>query len=363
MATMDSAQSDAYELLSIASSLNSTIDLDFLLQKIGLAAEKLLDSEASSIMLLDDSKKFLYFKIAGGRAGAALKKLTVPVGKGIAGLCAETRAPIVVTDAQTDDRVMKTADKASGFVTRSLMAIPMICRGELVGVAEVLNKRQGTYTSEDQALLSSLANLAAVAVANAKLIQEQKNFFSHVLEILQVSIETSKPRMVGHPAIAARLACAIGKLLGMGEQEYRALYYAGILHDIGYVGMKNSRILEEMGVFGEVVEELHPAVSVKMLEGIAMLRDAVPIVRHHHERFDGQGFPSKLAGDAIPLGARVLALVESVEEIRMMTGLKGEALKSRALQDARDGSGSRFDPEVVQAFVELLETDDRSWEV
>ncbi len=357
------SHNDAFELLSIASSLNSTLDLDFLLQKIGLAAERLLDSEASSIMLLDDSKKFLYFKIAGGSAGAALKKLTVPVGKGIAGLCAETRSPIVVTDAQSDDRVMKTADKTSGFVTRSLMAIPMICRGELVGVAEVLNKREGTYTQDDQALMSSLANLAAVAVANAKLIQEQKNFFSHVLEILSASIETSRPRMTGHPAISARLSCAIGRLLGIEEAEYKALYYAGILHDIGYIGMRNSRLSAEMGTLGEPAEELHPRFSVKMLEGIAMLRDAIPIIRHHHERFDGQGYPSKLSGEDIPLGARILGLVEAMEEIRMMTGLTGGALVNRAVQDAKDGSGNRFDPDVVQAFIELVESDDRAWEM
>jgi len=355
------ATTDAHEVLAIASSLNSTIDLDYLLQKIGMASEKLLNSEASSIMLVDDTKQFLYFRVATGKSGGALKKMTVPVGKGIAGLCAQTREAIVVNDAQSDNRVFKSADKTSGFQTKSLLAVPMVCRGELVGVAEVLNKREGVYTSEDTSLLVSLGNLASVAIVNAKMIQEQKNFFSYVLELLAAAIETSRPRMENHPAVAAKLACAIGKVLGMGDTEYRALYYAGLLHDIGYVGLKNSRVRMEHG-FMDASEEAHPAASVKMLEGIHILREAIPMIRHHHERFDGTGFPSRLQGENIPLGGRILSLVEAVEENRMMAGLKGDALIQRAVQDVKDGSGSRFDPQVAEAFLQLVEGGASFWE-
>jgi HD-GYP domain-containing protein (c-di-GMP phosphodiesterase class II) len=352
---------DAHEILAIASSLNSTLDLDFLLQKIGLAAEKLLDSEASAIMPVDDTKQFLYFRVATGKSGGALKKMTVPIGKGIAGMCAQTRQPIVVNDAQSDSRVFKAADQTSGFVTRSLLAVPMIWRGDIIGVAEVLNKRSGPYTDEDTSLLMSLGNLASVAITNAKLIQDQKNFFSYVLELLSASIETAKPKMEGHPAISAKMACALGKLFGMEDQEYRALYYAGLLHDIGYMGLKNIRVRMELG-FMDAGEENHPAASVKMLEGINILKEALPVIRHHHERFDGMGFPSRLKGDDIPLGARILALVESVEEVRMLTGLKGDALKERAAADVKEGSGSRFDPQVVEAFEQLLQSGANFWE-
>jgi HD-GYP domain-containing protein (c-di-GMP phosphodiesterase class II) len=356
-----STSTDAHEILAIASSLNSTLDLDFLLQKIGLAAEKLLDSEASSIMPVDDTKQFLYFRVATGKSGGALKKMTVPIGKGIAGICAQNRLPVVVNDAQSDNRVFKSADQTSGFVTRSLLAVPMIWRGELIGVAEVLNKRSGPYTEEDTSLMMSLGNLASVAITNAKMVQDQKNFFSYVLELLSGAIETAKPRMEGHPAISAKMSCAIGKMFGMKDQDYRALYYAGLLHDIGYIGLKNLRTRLELG-FMDAGEENHPAASVKMLEGINILKEALPVIRHHHERWDGTGFPSRLKGEDIPLGARVLALVESVEEIRMLTGMKGEALKQRALSDVKDGSGNRFDPQVVDAFTQLLESGASFWD-
>jgi HD-GYP domain-containing protein (c-di-GMP phosphodiesterase class II) len=349
----------ALELFSIAGSLNSTIDLDFLLQKIGAAAERLLDSEASAIMLVTDDRKHLYFKVASGEKAQALKTMTLPIGQGIGGWVAQHRKPEVVNDCRSDPRFAGKFDKASGFVTRSLLCVPMEYRGDLVGVVEVLNKRAGTYTQEHIGLLSSLASLASVAITNAKIISEQKNFFSHIMELLVAVIETAKPNMTEHPVRAAKLACAIGRALGVDEYEYRMLYYAGILHDVGYVAFKNQRVLAELGAMS-VSEEMHPLLSVKMLEGTKMVEGALPYIRHHHERYDGTGYPAKLQGEAIPLGARILGLVESMEELRML-GVSGPDLEKRALQEAEAGKGTRFDPKVVEAFVAVLADQGGTW--
>ncbi len=349
----------ALELFSIAGSLNSTTDLDFLLQKIGAAAEQLLDSEASAIMLVTDDKKQLFFRVASGEKAKALKTMTLPIGQGIAGWVAQHQKPEVVNDTKTDPRFAGKFDKASGFVTRSLLCVPMLFRGELVGVVEVLNKRSGKYTEEHIGLLSSLASLASVAITNAKIISEQKNFFSHVLETLVGVVETAKPRMEGHPTRASRLACELGRHMGLEDYDYRMLYYAGLLHDIGYVAFKNQRLLAELGAMSPA-EEMHPLFSVKMLEGIKMLEGALPAIRHHHEKFDGTGYPMKLKGETIPLSARILQLVESVEELRM-AGLRDHELYKKAVQEARAGAGKAFDPAVVAAFEELMANPDGVW--
>ncbi|MFH1724286.1 MAG: HD domain-containing phosphohydrolase [Elusimicrobiota bacterium] len=350
----------ALELFSIAGSLNSTPDLDFLLEKIGLAAERLLNSEASAIMLVTDDKKSLYFKVAGGSAGAKLKKMTLPIGKGIAGWVAQHQKPEVVVDASVDPRFAGQFDKASGFITRSLLCVPMLFRGDLVGVAEVLNKREGSYTPEDIGLLSSLANLASVAITNTRIIQDQKNFFSHVLELLDGMIEVAKPGMMDHPNRSARLACAMARAAGYDDYKYRMMYYAGLLHDIGYLGFKNPKMMADAGILS-ATEEQHPAMSVKMLEGIKMIEGALPIIRHHEENYDGTGFPDKLNGDDIPEGARILAVVEALEDFRMSTGLKGTDLIPGAVREIKGGRGTRFDPDAVDLAVELLETQHGIW--
>ncbi len=349
----------ALELFSIAGNLSSTLDLDFLLQKIGSAAEQLTESEASSIMLVTDDQKSLFFRIATGEKAKALKTMTLPLGQGIAGWVAQNRKPQLVNDTSKDARFVGKFDKASGFQTRSLLCVPMIFRGNLVGVVEVLNKRSGGYTDVHVGLLTSLASLASVAIANTKIMAEQKNFFSHVLELLVGVIETAKPGLEGYPIRAARLCCALGRALGVDSYEYRMLYYAGVLHKIGYVAFKNPRLLSDMGVLS-ASEEMLPTFSARMLDGIKMLEGAIPMIRHHKERFDGTGSPGKLAGDAIPLGARVLGLAVKMEELRV-SGLRGSELGALALKEARDGAGTRYDPQVVEAFAAVLESQGGTW--
>jgi HD-GYP domain-containing protein (c-di-GMP phosphodiesterase class II) len=350
----------ALELFSIAGSLNSTPDLDFLLTKIGTAAERLLDSEASAIMLVTDDRKSLYFKVAGGEAGAKLKKMTLPIGQGIAGWVAKEGQPEIVPDASKDPRFAGQFDKKSGFITRSLLAVPMFFRGELVGVCEVLNKRNGTYSNEHIGLLSSLANLASVAITNTRIIQDQKNFFSHVLELLGGMIEVSQPRNYDHPNRVARLGCAVVRAMGGDDYLYRMMYYSGLLHDIGYVGFKNPRILAQVGIT-DPVEEQHPLLSVKMLEGIKMLEGAMPIIKSHHENYDGTGFPSKLKGDEIHEGARILRVIEAIEDMRINGGVPPEQRVEMAVKEIRAGKGTRFDPAIADAIAEMLETQEGIW--
>ncbi len=347
------------EIFELAGSLNSAADLDDLLGKIGEAAERLSDSEASSILLVTEDKKDLYFRVALGDKARAIKRLTIPIGQGIAGAVAKNLKPEMINDPKADPRFSGKFDKASGFQTRSLLCVPMIFQDELVGVLEVLNKRTGPYTGEDVRLLSSLASLASVSVVNTKVIGEQKNFFSHVLEILSASIESSRPNMMGHPARSARLACAIGRQMGLEGYDYRMLYYAGLLHDIGYVALKNSRLLSEWGI-SQPLESLHPELSIKMLEGIKMIAGAIPLIRHHHESFDGKGFPSGIKGEEIALGARILNLVEAVEDLRMAGGEQSN-LRSRAVKEVQEGAGTRFDPRVAEAFASLMDDPEGIW--
>jgi response regulator RpfG family c-di-GMP phosphodiesterase len=232
-------------------------------------------------------------------------------------------------------------------------------RGELVGVVEVLNKRSGEYTDAHVGLLTSLASLASVAITNTKIMAEQKNFFSHVMELLVGVIETTKPGLEDYPVRAAKLACTIGRALAVEDYDYRMLYYAGVLHKIGYVAFKNPRLLADMGVMS-ASEEMLPTFSARMLEGIKLLEGAIPMIRHHKERWDGQGYPGKLSGEAIPLGARVLGLVVKMEELRV-SGLQGAELGAKALKEARDGAGTRYDPNVVEAFAAVLESQGGAW--
>ncbi|MDO8756979.1 MAG: GAF domain-containing protein [Elusimicrobiota bacterium] len=340
------------------SHLISTHDRDGFLRSLVELCASAVEAERCTFYLVDHDRAELRARIAQ-RAGV---EIVLPLGTGLAGHCAASGETINVPDAYRDSRFDPSTDRRSGYRTENMLVVPVWGVSEpkrVYGVIQVLNKREGGYGEGHIGLLSSLANLASVAIVNAKIMGEQKNFFSHVLELLTASIETSRPGLEDYPVRAAKLACEIGRALEVDEHDYRMLYYAGVLHKIGYVAFKSPRLLADLGVTS-ASEEMLPAFSARMLEGIKMLDGAIPMIRHHKERFDGSGYPGKLAGEAIPFGARILGLVTKMEELRS-AGLRGEALGAQALKEARAGEGTSYDPKVVEAFAAVLESRGGAW--
>jgi len=342
------------EIYEMAKSISSLLDVDALLKRIGSVAEKLLEAEASSIMLLDEDKENLSFKVATGEKGGVVQKMKVKVGQGIAGAVAQDKKPLIVNDVASDPRFTGQMDKASGFTTRSLICVPMLIESELIGVMEVLNKRTGTFSETDREVLESLASLAAVSINNARVAEDQRNFFVNVIEILSTSIESRDVKLAGHAWRVTQLATSLGRMLGLEGYEYKNLYYGALLHDIGLIGIKDG-----LSVNGGIVtvrdrdpETNHPRVGAELIRNINLLKGAVPIIRHHHENYDGTGYPDGLTGDNIPLGARIVAVAEAVDEMKL-SGLAEEKIR----QMLKLGQETRFDPEVVGIYLkEFSET-------
>jgi HD-GYP domain-containing protein (c-di-GMP phosphodiesterase class II) len=345
-------------LFDIARRLTMAKDLDALLDEIGRTAERLTGAEASSILLLSEDGRSLGFKTASGEKGSVVKLMSIPVDQGIAGWVARHWKPQIVNDASKDARFFKASDRASGFVTRSVLAVPMLMGEKLVGVCEVLNKKAGAFSARDAELLQDMANFAAVAVANARLADSQRNFFTNTLFILTNAIEAHHPAYAGHPARVAEIAVDLGRRLGLEGQALEDLRLAGFLHDIGMIAMSHKALSGSASALAgeKSVERLHPILGWDLVKDVIMLRGVAPLIRHHHEHWDGTGHPDGLAGDVIPLGARILFLLETVEEIRF-SGLEDPELTVLQLQAVKNGSGSKFDPRVVDAYLDLRGAD------
>lgn len=347
-------------LFDVARGLSSTFDVDVLLKKIGDAAERLTNSQANSIMLLDEDKKNLYFKVASGEKSYAIKKMLVSVGKGIAGNVAQTRKPMIVNDVKKSELFSADFDKSTGFVTKSILCVPMIYADVLIGVIEVLNKENpvGTsqeYTESDLELLLDLASLAAVSIYNAKLVETQKNFFTHIIEILISGIESSNPKMRGHSVRVAQTACFVAKQLEITGDEYKTIYYAGLLHDIGSLGFGNETFIKRISASYHIIdyERVHPVLGAEMVKNIELLKDVAPVIRAHHEKIDGSGYPDGLKGDEIPLGAKIISILEDLEEITMQ-GYEDEELFSRQIELLKKFSGIKYDENIARIIQDYI---------
>ena len=339
------------ELFDIARSLSSTLDTDSLLKKIGHAAEQLTEAEASSIMLLDQKKEFLLFKVATGEKGMAMKRMKVKVGEGIAGWVAQQKKYITVNDVKKDPRFASSFDQSSGFRTRSILCVPLMLGEEIIGVAEVLNKKGGGFSEEDEKILESLGSLASVSISNARLVEDQKNFFIYMIELIVQAVESRDPKLTGRTWRMAQLATMLAREMGISGDDYKNIYYGALMHDIGFLAGVTSVSLGEnvYTVKKHNAQTEHAAIGWEIVHKINILSGAAPIVRSHHENYDGTGFPDGLKGEAIPLGARIVALAEYVDELRM-EGFDEEKIKELAAKN----SGKRFDPKITETYIRQL---------
>jgi hypothetical protein len=347
-ANVDSHKIKLEAILDLTKALSSTLDLHLLLKKIDNAAVSLTNATAGSIMLFDEDRKSLRFRSSSGEKDKIIKPL--PVRDGIAWWVAQHGKIARVDNAAIDERFTGNIDKVSGFVTKSILCVPVILEDEIIGIIEVLNKADGTvFTNEDEWLLSILASQSAVAVKNAGLIAEQRNFFTHTMEILITAIEVTSRLPEGYYWEVARLAIAIGHKLEMEDKELQNLYHAASIHDLGVLNLKQNGIEEGY------LMRLHPILGAKMVKPIDILRGTESIILHHHEHFDGNGYPDGLKGDEIPLASRIIAVVEAYKK----ASSEGKR-QSLALSEIQKNSGKSLDPIVIDALLTLISTDEEA---
>ncbi len=172
--------------VSLASSINSTLDLNQLLTYLMSCATKVMKAKDSSLMLLDERTNELVFKVALGEKGDQMQEFRLKMGQGIAGQVALTGEPIVVSDTAKDKRFDKSIDMATGFETKSIMCVPIKLREKVVGVIEVLNAGySGPITEEDLEMFSAFSNTAAVALQNARLFSAIQYSLEHICGMLE----------------------------------------------------------------------------------------------------------------------------------------------------------------------------------
>ena len=156
-------------IIEITGLLNSTLNVDELLELIMSSASELLNAETSSLLLLDQESGDLVIHVATGKPGEQVERRHVPAGQGIAGAVLESGEAANVSDPKNDSRFYATMDEATGFETKNILALPLKVRDETIGVVEVINKRDGDFTEDDEALAGALSNQAAIAIDNARL--------------------------------------------------------------------------------------------------------------------------------------------------------------------------------------------------
>jgi len=344
-------------LLRISQLLNKERNLDKLLNLIISETTTIMNADRTTLFLYNKETNELWSYIA---QELEIREIRLPVGKGIAGYVAKTGETVNIEDAYRDNRFDREIDRTTGFKTKSILCVPMFnLHKELLGVIQVLNKKEGIFTDYDESLLKFIATQSAIAIENAKLYADLESLLSSLIKTLVATIDARDPVTSGHSERVARYALAIGKKMGLSENELKILEYSALLHDVGKIGIRDE-ILLKPGLYTPEeynIVKSHPEITKEILEKVYFTGDQkqIPFIASiHHEKLDGTGYPFGLKSDSIPILARIIAIVDVFDAIISYDRpYKPSKTIEEAIKILREESEhGRFDKEIVDIFIE-----------
>jgi putative nucleotidyltransferase with HDIG domain len=340
-------------LIEMTALINSTLDTREIRKRAIEAATRLLDTETGSLLLIDRESGDLFFEVALGEHGERLKEVRLKRGQGIAGWVAEHGEPVVIHDVNSDERFFKGADEKSSFVTKNMVCAPVKTKEKTLGVLQAVNKKNGSFDDADVEILKALSNQVAVAVENANLYEELKEAFYGTAHALAETIEKRDPYTGGHTKRVMNYSLAIGRSLGISESEREELKLAAILHDIGKIGVRDNVLLKEGRLDPEEIDmmNMHSKFGAEILGHVRQLKDVIPGVRGHHEKYDGSGYPDGLKANDIPFIARIIAVADTFDAMTTDRPYRKGLTVETAFGELKKHSGRQFDPDVVDAFL------------
>jgi HD-GYP domain-containing protein (c-di-GMP phosphodiesterase class II) len=240
---------------------------------------------------------------------------------------------------------------------RNFVAAPVVLMADLDGVIIAADRQDGAFDRHDVDSLLSVGDQAAVAVRNRSLERELQRAYVATVSMLADAVEAKDPYTHGHCEMASRYARLVGERLGLAEYEQAVVCYSALLHDVGKIGVSDG-VLHKPGPLLPEERDLmraHVRVGHDLLRSVPALGAVADIVLHHHEWFDGTGYPDGLAGEEIPLAARIVAAVDAYCAMTTRRSYKEAYTIDHARQELMLGAGTQFDPAVVEALLAVLE--------
>jgi PAS domain S-box-containing protein/putative nucleotidyltransferase with HDIG domain len=353
-------------LRTIDAAITSSLDLTLTLNIILRETLTQLNVDAATILLINPALHMLEYATGIGLRTDSMKHPNLRLGEGLAGRAALERRVIHVPDLFSADTefTQLTEFAAEQFV--GYCVVPLISKGEVNGVLEVYKRSVLSLPSEDvewRYFLETLAGQAAIAVDNVRLFDHLQRANMELFMAYDATIEGWSRAMdlrdretEGHTQRVTKLTETLARAIGFNDTELIHTRRGALLHDIGKMGVPDHILLKPNKLTAEEWEMIrcHPSFAYEMLSPINYLRPALDIPYCHHEKWDGTGYPRGLKGEEIPLPARLFAVVDVWDALTNDRPYRKAWPKDKTLAYIREQSGTHFDPQVIQSFLEII---------
>lgn len=247
-------------------------------------------------------------------------------------------------------------DKTFGWLAEyahQLIAVPLQRQDQLLGCLFGLDKKSGEFDSVDSKLLNSIGNESAIYLENAMLFEDVHGLMMGLLHSLTSAVDAKDAYTCGHSERVALLSRHLAREIKLSDFEVERIYMAGLLHDVGKICVPEAVLQKAGKLTPEEFDQMkkHPEIGARILQDIKQIKDIIPGVMHHHERYDGKGYPSGLAGANIPLMGRIICLSDCFDAMTSNRTYRKALPLEVALTEIRRCSGTQFDPTLAEAFL------------
>jgi len=342
--------------------ISSSLDLRETLREFLDLVITQLHVDAADVLLLNPHTQMLEYAAMQGFRKAGIQHYRIRLGEGIAGRAALEHHTIGIPDLLNRAGGHMRAPLLEGEEFVGYYVVPLVAKGRVMGVLEVLHRSPLVFDEEGKGFLEALAAQAAIAIDNATLFNDlqQSNAglilaYDTTIEGWARALELRDQETQGHTQRAAEMTLRLAQAMGMKEEELVHVRRGALLHDIGKMSIPDS-ILLKTGPLSEeewAIMRRHPAYAFELLSPISYLRPALDIPYCHHERWDGAGYPRGLKGEHIPLAARIFALADTWDALYSERRYHPAWPEDRVREHIRSLAGTQLDPKVVEVFLDM----------
>ncbi|MFH1681710.1 MAG: HD domain-containing phosphohydrolase [Candidatus Eisenbacteria bacterium] len=323
------------------------------------AVETLIDvsgADGCSVALTDWGVEMLSERVNGDLVRKTNLRDTMAARGTIGHEALRTGVPQAV-DRVAGDNVYRYPDSVRKGHYASAACFPLGHRGRSLGVLTFFYRKPHRMERKEKELGVILAHSMALAIDNSLLVSEGKQNRLFTVQALIRSLEAKDSETSFHSLRVTQHATVLAEQMGLSPSRIEAVQYGATLHDLGKIGVIGP-ILNKKGKLSEdelAVVRRHPVIGARIVEDVEYLGAAVPIIRHHHERWDGEGYPDGLRGEQIPLGARIVAIPDFYDALTTSRPYREAYSHEKGLEMVRERIGTAFDPEIAKIFLSIQE--------
>jgi HD-GYP domain-containing protein (c-di-GMP phosphodiesterase class II) len=332
---------------------------DVILKTILGAALTMLGAKGGSIMLRDEKANTLAIWASEGLGEEYGRHSRQRVGEGIAGRVAQTGEPVLLT-GEVDDPDFHVLCVRSNV--KDAVVAPLKVNGKTIGVLNLRNSNgSGTFDEADLDLLQAFADQVAIAIEVARRKQDVENMYVDSVSALAGAVDARDTYTGGHSALVREWSLKLARRMGLDDGRLSELSMGALLHDVGKIGVEDAILRKPGPLTDEEYSQvkMHPILGARILAPLGSRHDIMAMVRHHHERYDGTGYPAGLKGEDIPVEARILSVADSYHAMTSARPYRDALPREVVVKELRKGRGTQFDPHIVDLLLECLDEECR----